>query len=299
MQPELTLAAPPARRTGMVSELREIGHDLWEYRDLLLQLTRRDLKVRYKQAVMGFAWAIFMPLLIVLAGCMIRFIMAEVSGRSIDRAAIAGLSIKSLGWSFFVGTIGFAVQSLTGNMNLVAKVYFPREVLPLATTLAHCADSMLGAVVVGLMLFFLGVTASPAMLWAPVLALLLCLLTAGAGLLLSCANLFFRDVKYIVQVLLTFGIFFTPVLFEPAMLGPKWSLVAMLNPLAPLLEGLRLSVVGGHNLLDPLIEINRHGQAVLAWSPWMLAYSAAWAGLGTLISALLFHRLEFVFAEYV
>ena len=298
MQPELTTTAEPARG-GMFSELREIVNDLWEYRDLLLQLTRRDLKVRYKQAVMGFAWAIFMPLLIVLAGCMIRFIMAEVSGRSIDRAAIAGLTVKSLGWSCFVGTIGFAVQSLTGNMNLVAKVYFPREVLPLATTLAHCADSALGAAVVSLMLIFLGVRPSPALIWVPVLALILVLLTAGASLLLSCANLFFRDVKYIVQVLLTFGIFFTPVLFEPAMLGPKWSMVAMLNPLAPLLEGLRLAVVGGHNLLHPLIEINRHGQAVLAWSPWMLVYSAAWAGLGTLGSALLFHRLEFVFAEYV
>jgi ABC-type polysaccharide/polyol phosphate export permease len=73
----------------------------------------------------------------------------------------------------------------------------------------------------------------------------------------------------------------------------------MLNPLAPLLEGLRLSVVVGHNLLTPLVEINRHGQEVLAWSPWMLAYSAAWTGIGGVVSALLFHRLEFVFAEYV
>jgi homopolymeric O-antigen transport system permease protein len=299
MQPDLTATSALPPRRGIFSELREIGNDLWEYRDLLLQLTRRDLKVRYKQAVMGFAWAIFMPLLIVLAGCMVRFIMAEVAGRSIDRTAIAGLTIKSLGWSFFVGTIGFAVQSLTGNMNLVAKVYFPREVLPLATTLAHCADTALGALVVGLMLLLLGVRPTPALVWVPLLALLLCLITAGASLLLSCANLFFRDVKYIVQVLLTFGIFFTPVLFEPSMLGPKFSLIAMINPLAPVLEGLRLSVVAGHNLLEPLIEINRHGQAVLAWSPWMLVYSAAWAGLGTLFSAILFHRLEFVFAEYV
>jgi ABC-type polysaccharide/polyol phosphate export permease len=299
MQPDLVAAPPPVARPGVINDLREIGHDLVEHRDLLFQLTRRDLKVRYKQAAMGFAWAVFMPLLIVLAGILVRVIMAQVSGSTVNRVAIAGLSVKSLGWSFFVGTIGFAVQSLTNNMNLVAKVYFPREVLPLSATLAQTVDTLLGSVVVTLLIGILGVRLSPALLWVPVLAVLLYFFTAGVALLLSCANLFFRDVKYIVQVLLTFGIFFTPVLFEPAMLGPKLSTIAMLNPLAPLLEGLRLSVVVGHNLLTPLVEINRHGQEVLAWSPWMLAYSAAWTGIGGVVSALLFHRLEFVFAEYV
>lgn len=299
MQPDLTAAPPAVARPEGGNGLREIGRELVEHRDLLLQLTRRDLKLRYKQAVMGFAWAVFMPLLIILAGCLVRVIMAQVSGSTVNRTAIAGLAVKSLGWSFFVGTIGFAVQSLTNNMNLVAKVYFPREVLPLSTTLAQTVDTLLGAVVVTLLVGFLGVRPSPALLWVPIIGLLLYLFTAGVALLLSCANLFFRDVKYIVQVLLTFGIFFTPVLFEPAMLGPKLSTLAMLNPLAPLLEGLRLSVVAGHDLLIPLVEINRHGQAVLAWSPWMLVYSAAWAGIASVMGALLFHRLEFIFAEYV
>jgi len=299
MQPDLTAAPPAVAPPEGVNGLREIGRELVEHRDLLLQLTRRDLKLRYKQAVMGFAWAVFMPLLIILAGCLVRVIMAQVSGSTVNRTAIAGLAVKSLGWSFFVGTIGFAVQSLTNNMNLVAKVYFPREVLPLSTTLAQTVDTLLGAIVVTLLVGFLGVRPSPALLWVPIIGLLLYLFTAGVALLLSCANLFFRDVKYIVQVLLTFGIFFTPVLFEPAMLGPKLSTLAMLNPLAPLLEGLRLSVVAGHDLLIPLVEINRHGQAVLAWSPWMLVYSAAWAGIASVMGALLFHRLEFIFAEYV
>jgi len=150
-----------------------------------------------------------------------------------------------------------------------------------------------------LMLIFLGVRPSPALIWVPVLALILCLLTAGASLLLSCANLFFRDVKYIVQVLLTFGIFFTPVLFDASQVGPTASKLIMLNPLSPFLEGLRLSVVEGHNLLTPLTQLGSHGQVVLAWSPWYLAYGAAWSVGGLLASALLFHRLEFVFAEYI
>src|SRR4029078_9948944 len=135
---------------------------------------------------------------------------------------------------------------------------FPREVLPLSATLAQTVDTLLGSVVVTLLIGFLCVRVSPALLWVPVLALLLYFFPAGVALFLSCANLFFRDVKYIVQVLLTFGIFFTPVLFEPAMLGPTLGTLAMLNPLAPLLEGLRLSVVAGHDLLTPLVEVNRH-----------------------------------------
>ena len=118
-------------------------------------------------------------------------------------------------------------------------------------------------------------------------------------MVVSCANLFFRDVKYIVQVLLSFGIFFTPVFFEPEMFGPLGARVMMMvNPLAPLLEGLRLSVVMDHNLLDTLVVQGRHS-VVLAWSPWYLVYSAACAIAAWLAGLLLFHRGESKFAEYV
>ena len=111
--------------------------------------------------------------------------------------------------------------------------------------------------------------------------------------------MFFRDVKYIVQVLLTFGIFFTPVFFEPAMFGVVGAKLMMLNPLAPLLEGIRLALVEGHNLLRPLVIGADSSAQIAAWSPWYLAYSAGWGILGLVGSSLLFHRLEFLFAEYV
>jgi len=118
------------------------------------------------------------------------------------------------------------------------------------------------------------------------------------ALFLSCANLFYRDVKYVVQVLLTFGIFFTPVFFEPEMFGPLGARLMMLNPLAPIMEGLRLSVVLGHNLVDTLVVPGRHG-AVVAWSPWYLVYAAALAVLVFVSGLLVFHRAESKFAEYV
>ena len=150
-----------------------------------------------------------------------------------------------------------------------------------------------------ILLPFLGVTLQLQLLWAPLLLLLLLLLTAGATLFLSCANLFFRDVKYIVQVLLTFGIFFTPVFFEPAMMGAKGARLIGLNPVTPLLEGLRLSVVEGHNLLEPIITTTRHRRAGTRLVALGLVYAATWAIVGLIGSALIFHRSESAFAEYV
>ncbi len=295
---ESALPGPPGTG-GVLADLREIATDIWRRRDLLYQLARRDVRIRYKQAVMGFAWAIFMPLLIVLAGFLIRLAMATVSGSELQTTTVAGLAVKSLPWAFFVGSIGFTVNSLTGNMNLVTKVYFPREVLPLASIGAQLFDTLIGTAGLLLLLPFLGVRPTAALLWVPLLALILIMFTAASGLFLSCANLFFRDVKYIVQVMLTFGIFFTPVLFEPAMLGPIGAQLVMLNPLAPILEGVRLAVVEGHNLAEPLTQPTKSGMQAVAWQPWYLLYSAVWAVGGLIGSALMFHRLEFVFAEYV
>ena len=294
-----TTVLPAAPETGVLHDLREIVSNVRQYHELLFELTRRDIRIRYKQALMGFGWAIFMPILVVLSGVLVRFAMSQVSGGGLHSNEVAGIAIKGVAWSFFVGTITFATTSLTSNANLVSKVYFPREVLPLSTLLAQMFDTGIGACALLLFLPFLGVGFSLQLLWVPVIAVILIMLTAGATLFLSCANLFFRDVKYIVQVLLTFGIFFTPVFFEVAMLGPKGAKLAMFNPLAPLLEGLRLATVQHHNLLTPLVETNAHGLLVTAWSPWNLAYSVVWGVLGLFASALLFHRAQAGFAENV
>jgi lipopolysaccharide transport system permease protein len=287
--------APVPRRT-LISDYKEIGTDLWHARDLLHQLTLRDIRIRYKQAVMGFGWSVFMPIMVVLSGALVRFAMALVSGGKLDVADVAGLAVKALPWSFFVGTIGFATTCLTANMHLVSKVYFPREVLPLSATIAQCFDTLIGLATLTLLLPFLGVRPSMALLWVPVLLLVLVLFTAAAALFLSCANLFFRDVKYIVQVMLTFGIFFTPVFFEPAMLGARGSRLVMLNPLSPILEGMRLAIVEHHNLLVPIAETAKGG---IVWDPMYLGYSALWGVGGLLVASLIFHRSEFIFAEYV
>ena len=292
------VTAPDQDRHTLVGDLREFVADVGSHRELLLQLTARDIKLRYKQAVMGFAWAVFMPVLVVLAGLVVRLAMAYVSGRPLAADGMAGVAVKALPWAFFVGAVGFASNSLISNQSLVSKVAFPREVLPLSAVLAQGVDSLVGAAALAVALPWLGATLSPALLWVLPLAALMLVLTAALCLFLACANLFFRDVKYIVQVLLTFGIFFTPVLFDAPMLGERYAGLLMLNPLAPVLEGLRLAVVEGHNLLLPL-RVEDAGRLVELWSPASLLWSAGVALVGLVLSITIFRRLQYLFAEWV
>ncbi|MBC7842774.1 MAG: ABC transporter permease [Gemmatimonadaceae bacterium] len=300
----------PVRRTSVghggsalsraVSDLSRMGHDMLRSRELLYQLTRRDVTIRYKQAVMGFGWALFMPLLIVFSGLMVQLALANFSGRALSPAGLGGMAIKAVPWSFFVGAIGFATSSLVANMNIVTKVSFPRAVLPLSAVGAQCFDSGIAFIALAILLPVIGaVEATWALLWVPLLLVLLLTFTTACALLLSCANLFFRDVKYIVQVLLTFGIFFTPVFFEPAMLGPRGATIAMLNPMSPLLEGLRLSVTLGHNLLEPLTTTMASGAVVTVWSPLYLLYAVVITVVGLPATVILFQRSQYAFAEYI
>ena len=127
---------------------------------------------------------------------------------------MAGLAVKSLGWAFFVGALGFGTASITANLSLVTKTYFPREILPLASVLTQLVDAGIGTLALVLALPFFGVHLSTAFLWVIPLVCMLIMITTGAVLLGSCANVFFRDAKHLVQLVLSFGIFFTPVFFN-------------------------------------------------------------------------------------
>jgi len=283
-------------RRSIGADLREIGSDLIQFRELLVELTLRDIRIRYKQAAMGVFWAVLTPLVLLLSGWILRLAFGRLSGEAPNDVVMAGVAVKSLAWAFFVGALGFGTASITANLSLVTKTYFPREILPLASVLTQLVDAAIGVVALILALPFFGVPLSPALLWVIPLSLALVMITTGAVLLGSCANVFFRDAKHLVQLVLSFGIFFTPVFFDADAFGPSGSRLVMLNPLAPVLEGLRLAVVHGHNLFTPLASGSGEG---LAWAPWYLGYAGLWA-IGLLgASAIAFHRAESVFAEYV
>jgi ABC-type polysaccharide/polyol phosphate export permease len=251
------------------------------YKDLLFMLTWRDIKIRYKQSVMGFSWAILMPVLIIGSGLIVMVAFSTISGRPLNKGDILSVAVKSVPWAFFVGAIRFATGSLVMNKELVSKIYFPREILPLASVLANLFDFMVAGGVLVLVLAATRIGASIQLAWVPLLLALLLLLTAGLGILLACANLFFRDVKYLVEVVLTYGIFFTPVFYSAATLG-KWGPLLLLNPVGPILESLRDTII-------------LHKSPDLPW----LAYSAVWSCLGLLVSWKIFKKAEASFAESV
>lgn len=288
----------PIGRPANRSFLRDMGKvvgDVYRYRELLLELALRDLRIRYKQAVLGVAWAVLMPLVVALAGWTIRLAIGYAVGAPVPKTDLAGVAIKSVAWAFFVGALGFGTSSITANLPLVTKVYFPRHILPLSSVATQIVDTGVGGLAVAGILALLGVRPSAAIIWLPLLLLVLLLLTVATTLIASCANVFFRDAKYLVQIVVSFGIFFTPVFYGADAFGPRGVYLLMGNPLGPVLEGLRLTLVNGHSLLLPLT--GAHG--ALLWSPWFLVWSGAWGVLGCAAAAVLFHRAEAAFAENV
>ncbi|MFH1413977.1 MAG: ABC transporter permease [Candidatus Omnitrophota bacterium] len=255
--------------------------DLLSYKDLLYMLTVRNIKIRFKQAAMGFIWAIFMPMVAVLAGIVIKKAISVVSGKPMDFAGVISISVKVLPWTFFVSSIKFSVQSLVGNVNLVNKIYFPREVLPFSSILACLFDFMIATSTLSILLIFARIGVSIYLLWVPLLLLILILFTAGLGLIFSCANLFFRDVKYIVETILMFGIFFTPVFFDAHMFG-RWEIFLLINPVGSILEAINAAVV-------------LHQMPNLFW----VSYAAVVSILVFVVGFIIFHKSEPLFAENI
>ena len=275
-------AVAAARKSAFVPAQRlPTGRTAHVLADLLFVLTARDIKIKYKQSLMGLMWAILMPAIIVGAGMLIRAAMAKMSGTPLSPGSLASISVKALPWAFFIGALRFATNSLTANASLVTKINCPRIAFPAAAVLSALFDFAVAVVPLIGVLAWCRVPFGGALLWVPLLLTLLVLMVSGLGFAFAAANLFFRDVKYIVEVVLTFAIFFTPVLYEADMLG-DWRVWVLLNPIAPLLEGLRSAIV-----------LNESPQ--LGW----LAYSGAVSLVVFLGGWKLFHALEPAFADRV
>lgn len=261
--------------------LKEMIDELIQYRQLIFILTWRDIKIKYKQTVMGFLWAILMPMLIVSAGVLVRKAFSMVSGKPVEMTELASITVKALPWAFFIGSIKFGTNSLVGNSNLVTKIYFPREVFPISAVLANLFDFLVASGMLIILLWIAGVGISMQLIWLPVILFLLILLTTGLSMIFACANLFFRDVKYIVEVIVTFAIFFTPVFYDASMLG-KWEQIILLNPVAVLLESMNSVIV-------------LHESPKLYW----LLYAGCWSIFSFFVSWLIFHKSEVYFAENI
>jgi len=255
--------------------------ELVRYRDVLYMLVWREIRIRYKQSVLGMLWALLMPTIIVGAGVAVRFAFSSLSGTPTHASDIASVAVKSAPYGFLVAAIRFGTSSLISNSNLLTKVYVPRLIFPLAAVLSQLFDFLVASVVLAAAVLIAGVGVSAQLLWLPLIFVGLFVLVIGAAILLSAASLFFRDVKYLVEVGLTFAVFFLPVFYEARMMG-RWESLVMFNPVAPLLEATSDTVV-------------RHVTPNLGW----LGYSIAFAAVFFLAALSLFQKLEPYFAESV
>lgn len=263
---------------GLAGDLREIVREQYNFRALMYQMTRRDLLLRYKQSIMGFGWAIFMPL---VNTAVFSVIFTRVAPLELDMPYPLFAYCGLLAWNFSASSFRFAVNSLTSNASLVTKVYFPREIFPISAVLVSLVDFLVGAtVLIGLMIYY-GVAPAATLLALPWVLAVHIVFTMGISLLLAMGNLFYRDVKYLFELVITVWMFLSAVLYPVSDVGGWMGRVMALNPMTPILESYRDVILRGQMPGDAFI-----GTSILS----VVFLVAAWV---------IFHRAEYQFAENV
>jgi lipopolysaccharide transport system permease protein len=250
-----------------------------QYRELLYQMTLRDMLLRYKQTVMGFAWAIFMPL---LNTAVFSVVFTRVAPIKVPVPYPVFAYCGLLVWNFFASSLRFSVISLTSNTNLVTKVYFPREIFPFSAVFVSLIDFFVAGVVLAGLMAYYGVVPGPALAFLPIVIFVHVVFTCAIALLVAMANLFFRDVKYLFEIVINLWMFLTSVLYPVDLFGGRLKIAMQLNPMTPIVDAYR-----------SVILLGRPPDLV----PFMTATILSFAVLG--VAWLAFHRAEFRFAENV
>jgi lipopolysaccharide transport system permease protein len=217
--------------------------DLWIYRELVFFMIWRTLKVRYKQTLLGAAWAVIQPLMTMIV---FNFIFGNVAKVPTDDIPYPIFSYTALlPWGLFTTALNQASRSLTANQNMVTKIYFPRLVLPISSVLAGLVDFGIAFIILVGLMFYYGVTPAWNVLWTLPLFILLSIITAlGVALWLSAINVQYRDVNYALPFLTQFWLFITPVAYSASVISEKWQLVYSLNPMAGVVNGFRWALLG-------------------------------------------------------
>lgn len=231
--------------------------DLWEYRELLYFLTWRDVKVRYKQTLLGAAWAIIQPVMMMVVFSLAFGRMAKMPSDGIPYPIFSYAALVP--WTFFSSSITFASASLVGGSNLLKKIFFPRLTMPIAAVLGCLVDFFLAFTVLLGMMAFYRMTPTVNVLWLP-LFLLLALITAlGVGLWLSALNVKYRDIRYVVPFMVQLWLFASPVVYSSSMLPSDKAWLKTLygiNPMAGVVEGFRWALLGTPTGPGPMLLVS-------------------------------------------
>jgi homopolymeric O-antigen transport system permease protein len=253
--------------------------ELWRYRELLYFLAWRDVKVRYKQTVLGAAWAVLQPLLTMAVFAIFLGRLAHVpsDGLPYPLFSFAGL----VPWTYFATAVMSGASSVVGSQQLISKVYFPRLLVPLAATATPLVDFVISLATLVAMLAWYRVTPGAAVVWLPLFALLALATAFAVSLWLSALMVAYRDVRYVVPFFMQFWMFATPVAYPASLVPAKWRALYGLNPMTGVVEGFRWALAGGP-------------------APGPIVIASAAAVVVLLVSGLyFFRRLEGTFADVI
>jgi len=254
--------------------------ELWEYRELLYFLIWRDVKVRYKQTLLGAGWAIIQPVFTMLVFSLFFGRLAKVPSDGIPYPLFSYTALVP--WTFFAQGLAQSSDSLVGSSNLIKKIYFPRLAIPVGTVCAGMIDFALAFGVLILLSFSYGIRPTINVLWLPLFVLLALVTALGVGLWLSAFNVKYRDVKYVVPFFTQIWMFATPIAYPSSLLSGKWRIVYGLNPMAGVVEAFRWALLGAKTAPTAMIALS-----------WLAALAILVGG------AYYFRRMEKSFADVV
>lgn len=254
--------------------------ELWEYRELLYFLVWRDLRVRYKQTILGAGWAILQPLVAMVVFSVFFGRLAGVPSDGVPYPIFSYVALVP--WIFFAGGVSQGANALVSNPEMVRKVYFPRITMPAAAVLGGLVDFFIAFVVLLAMMLAYRVTPTPNIVWLPLFLLLAVVTTLGVSFWLSAMNVQFRDVRYAVPFLVQIWLFVTPVAYSSGLLAEPWRTLYGLNPMAGVVEGFRWT------LLDT------------ATAPGAMTCVSAVVALASLVGGIFYFRhMERTFADVI
>ncbi len=254
--------------------------EIWRSREILYFLAWRDIKVRYKQAALGVAWAVLQPLLTMIA---FTFLFSRIAGFSSDGAPYPLFSFSALLlWTYFSVTLAQVGNSLILNSSLITKIYFPRVLLPGAAALGGLLDLLVGSVLLVGMMIYYRVTPHWTLLLTPLFVIETALLVMGFGMLLAALNVRYRDVKYTIPFLTQIGLFVTPTFWPVSYLSSRYQWLLIFNPMAGAIEGFRGCLLGSSSINWQIVGCS-----------WVMTL------LLLLIGGLHFRNTERVFADIV
>jgi lipopolysaccharide transport system permease protein len=254
--------------------------ELAEYKDLFYFLVVRDIKVRYKQTVLGGLWAIIQPLFMMVIFYLFFGRLANVPSDNIPYPIFNYSAMVA--WTYFSNGISFSSNSLIGEANLISKVYFPRLIAPLAPILAFLLDFAIAFIILIGMMFYYHIYPTIMTLFLPLLVILMMLTASGVGLFLAALNVKYRDIRYTIPFLIQFWMFASPVVYPVSMIPEQYHLIYAINPMAGIIEGFRSALLG-----------------TVAFPTQMVLISTLVSIILFIVGALYFRRTERYFADVI